>query len=214
MFVQSIMKTNESINIGYPNPPKPVVFSRQWKMVDVITLAFGSDPVARWLYPDSQQYLHYFANFIRLFGGKAFEMGSAFYVGDFIAAALWLPPNVQPDKQGMISLFESTISGEIRNDLYAVLERKGNYRPTEPHWYLPLIGTDPVHQGRGMGSALLRHALAVIDRDRKPAYLESSNPKHINFYKKFGFEVIGKIQVGSSPPIFPMRREPQFYQNN
>lgn len=212
--MQSIMKTNESINIGYTNPQKTVVPSRQWKMVDVITLAFSGDPFARWLYPDSHQYLHYFANFVRLFGGKAFEMGSAFYISDFIATALWLPPNVHPDKQGLISLFESTIPSEVKYDLYAILEKKGNYRPTEPHWYLPLIGTDPVHQGRGMGSALLRQALTVIDGDGKPAYLESSNPKHINFYTKFGFEVIGKIQAGSSLPIFPMRRESKIYRNN
>jgi ribosomal protein S18 acetylase RimI-like enzyme len=214
MFVQSVLETNKSIGIGYANSLKTAALARQWKMVDVMTLAFGNDPLARWLYPDSQQYLRYFANFIRLYGGKAFDLGSAFYVGDFVATALWLPPNVEPDKQGLMSLFESTIPKEIRNDLFTILEEKGNYRPTEPHWYLPMIGTDPVYQGRGVGSALLRHTLNVIDRDGKPAYLESSNPKHINFYKKFGFEVIGKIQTGSSPPIFPMRRESRVYRDN
>jgi hypothetical protein len=41
------------------------------QIVDVITLAFATDPVARWAYPNSQQYLEYFPNFIRFFGGGA-----------------------------------------------------------------------------------------------------------------------------------------------
>jgi hypothetical protein len=41
------------------------------------------------------------------------------------------------------------------------------------------------------------------------AYLESSNPTNIPFYEQQGFEVIGKIQAGDSPTIFPMLRYPR-----
>ena len=82
----------------------------------------------------------------------------------------------------------------------------GHYHPKEPHWYLPLIGVDPRHQRRGHGAALLRHALARCDRDHAPAYLESSNPANVPLYERHGFAVLDTIQVGSSPPIFPMLR--------
>jgi ribosomal protein S18 acetylase RimI-like enzyme len=209
MLVQSVMDTNQSIKTGYASPVKSAALCRQWQIVDVITLAFSTDPVARWAYPDSQQYLQYFSNFVRLFGGKAFEIGSAYYVGNFAAASLWLPPGVHPDEQGLISLFESTVADEVRNDLYGVFEQMGDFHPAEPHWYLPLIGTDPMQQGKGLGSVLLRHAVSLCDLDNKPAYLESSNPKNIPLYQRFGFEVIGEIQVGSSPPLFPMLRRPR-----
>jgi hypothetical protein len=39
--------------------------------------------------------------------------------------------------------------------------------------------------------------------------LESSNPKNISLYLRHGFEVIGEIQVGSSPVVTPMIRNPQ-----
>jgi ribosomal protein S18 acetylase RimI-like enzyme len=87
-----------------------------------------------------------------------------------------------------------------------VLERMGACHPAEPHWYLPLIGVDPAHQRQGFGSVLLQHALSQCDHDHTPAYLESSNPANIPLYRRHGFEVMGTIQVGSSPPVFPMLR--------
>ncbi len=91
----------------------------------------------------------------------------------------------------------------------------GRYHPTDPHWYLPLIGVDPSQQGKGYGSALMQHALVPCDRDNKIAYLESSNPssnhepRNIPLYERHGFEILGTIQVGTSPPIFPMLRKPR-----
>jgi ribosomal protein S18 acetylase RimI-like enzyme len=90
-----------------------------------------------------------------------------------------------------------------------LFEKMGSYHPTEPHWYLPLIGVEPTKQGRGCGSALLRHALERIDRDGGIAYLESTNPANIPLYRRHGFEVVGTIQVGDSPPLYPMVRRPQ-----
>jgi ribosomal protein S18 acetylase RimI-like enzyme len=85
----------------------------------------------------------------------------------------------------------------------------GRCHPSEPQWYLPIMGVDPLQQGRGLGSALLQHALVQCDRDRKLAYLESSNPKNIPLYEGHGFELLGTIQVGTSPSIFPMLRRPR-----
>ena len=53
----------------------------------------------------------------------------------------------------------------------------------------------------------MRHALARCDRDGKAAFLESSNPKNVSFYERHGFEVLGRIQVGTSPTLFPMLRK-------
>jgi GNAT superfamily N-acetyltransferase len=85
----------------------------------------------------------------------------------------------------------------------------GRFHPSEPHWYLPLIGTDPVQQGKGYGSALLRHALAICDQEKMPAYLEATSPRNVPLYQRHGFEGLGTIQVGTSPPITPLLRKPR-----
>jgi hypothetical protein len=38
--------------------------------------------------------------------------------------------------------------------------------------------------------------------------LESTNPRNLSLYKRHGFEPIGTIQQGSSPPLYPMLRLP------
>src|ERR1700674_2747414 len=80
------------------------------------------------------------------------------------------------------------------------------YRPTEPHWYLSLIGVEALHRNKGCGAALLQHCLRQCDREHLPAYLWSSSPLNTSLYERHGFEIVGTIQVGSSPSIFPMLR--------
>ena len=63
-----------------------------------------------------------------------------------------------------------------------------------------------MHQRKGYGSALLQHALSQCDREHAPAYLESTNPVNVPLYERYGFKVLATIQIGSSPPIFPMLR--------
>ncbi len=174
--------------------------------VAVICLAFSSDPAARWTYPDPQAYVSSFPRIVRAFGGKAFEHGTGHQVSGFRGAALWLPPGVYPDQEALGAIMQESLAAARLEEVSGVFERMGNYHPAEPHWYLPMIGVDPVHQGSGYGSALLRHALLQCDKDHVAAYLESSNPANLPLYERHGFVVLGTIQVGSSPPIFPMLR--------
>ena len=175
-------------------------------VIDVITLAFSTDPMARWAYPDSQTYLAIWPEMIEAFGGRAFAHGTVHLVDGGGAAAMWLPPGVQPDSERLEALTQQHAPAERQADMGQVFEQMGKFHPEEPCWYLPLIGVDPTAQGRGYGSALLRYALAQIDRAGAPAYLESSNPRNVPLYERCGFEVLGRVQAGSSPAVVPMLR--------
>jgi ribosomal protein S18 acetylase RimI-like enzyme len=177
--------------------------------IDLLLRAFSSDPVAQWIWPDSQQYQMYFPSFVRAFGGKAFTHASAYYVDGYAAVALWLPPDVLPDDDMLSSIFQRSVSEQSQKDVIAVFDQMSRYHPNEPHWHLSLMGVDPLKQSKGFGSALMQHALVQCDRDNKLAYLESSSPRSVPFYKRHGFEVLGTIQRRGSPPIFPMLRRPR-----
>ena len=178
-------------------------------VIDVITLAFSTDPMARWGFPHAATYLAAMPEMIKAFGGNGFAHGSIHVADDGAAAAMWLPPGVESDVQRLAELTEQYSPADRLPEMMQVFEQMGAYHPQEPCWFLPLIGVDPARQGRGYGSALLGHALKQCDRDGVPAYLESSNPRNIPLYERHGFKALGKIQVGSAPAVVPMLRLPQ-----
>ena len=175
--------------------------------VDTITLAFVADPVARWTWTNARQYLSSMPRLVRAFGGNAFKHDSAYFTSDYTGVALWLPPDVSPDEEAIETILQSTVPASVLNDVFAVFEQMAKYHPSEPHWYLPLIGVDPSHQGKGYGDKLMVHSLQRCDAAHQPAYLESTNPRNMSLYRRHGFEVLGTIQVGSSPPLIPMLRK-------
>jgi ribosomal protein S18 acetylase RimI-like enzyme len=179
------------------------------RAIDTIALAFVADPITRWVWPNAQQYLTAMPRFVRAFGGAAFSHGGAFCSDEYAGAALWLPPGVHPDDERLGKLMETTASPAAREAGPAMFEQMATYHPTDPHWYLPLIGVDPAHQGRGHGAALMRYVLERFDREKRPAYLESTNPRNISLYRRHGFQELGTIQAGSSPTLIPMLRRPR-----
>ena len=56
--------------------------------VQTIVLAFAADPVARWTWPQAQQYLLGMPKLVRAFAGNAFTHGSACCTEDLTGAAL------------------------------------------------------------------------------------------------------------------------------
>ena len=177
--------------------------------VATIVLAFAADPMTRWTWPNPDQYLAAMPRMARAFGGRGFAYGSALATYGYTGVALWLPPGIAPDEEGLSEVMQSTVSPSRLQDGAGIFEQMAAYHPREPHWYLPLIGVDPSHFGQGHGDALMSHVIARCDRDRTPAYLESTNPRNVSLYRRHGFEPLGTIQVGSSPPLVPMLRRPR-----
>jgi GNAT superfamily N-acetyltransferase len=174
--------------------------------IATLVLAFGADPVARWMYDDPHQYLLHIPRLFRALGTSSFDAGAAQRTNDGLGVALWLPPGVHGDDGPLAAVIAGSIVGEKQAEVAAVFEQTEHYRPTEPHWYLSLIGVEALHRNKGCGAALLQHRLRQCDREHLPAYLWSSNPVNTSLYERRGFEKAGTIRVGSSPSIFPMLR--------
>lgn len=189
-----------------PITVRTVTKDEREKALDIFTLAFVDDPVLRWIMADGSLYLKNLGAAQFALGGRALEHGTAHCLDDFSAAAFWLPPGVGVDEEAMGALIERVATEKVSGDLMGVVEQMGQFHPHEPHWYLAVLGVDGHRQGKGLGAMLMKHALARIDGEGVPAYLESSNPRNIPFYERHGFEVMGRIQSGKSPVVTPMLR--------
>lgn len=128
-------------------------------------------------------------------------------------AASWLPPAALPRSR----LREARIYAACARALVTCRNRRTGIRlldavekahPTEPHWYLALLGVDPSRQRRGLGGRLLAPVLERCDRGFENAYLETQKPENLPFYERFGFRVVGEVRVADSPTIWRMWREP------
>jgi GNAT superfamily N-acetyltransferase len=174
-----------------------------------ITTSFAGDPIVRWFIRDPVSYVEHWPRFVRAFGGRSIENGFADVADDYAGVALWLPPDVGPDEEAMGAVAAVAIPPSEHEEKFGLMEQMGEFHPAEPHWYLPLIGVDHPYIGRGLGSALLHHATARADRDGAPCYLEATSPLNKRLYERHGFEQIGVIQSGDSPPMWPMVRTPR-----
>ena len=61
--------------------------------------------------------------------------------------------------------------------------------PEEPHVHLGPIGVAPDAQGQGIGTALMHRYIEHLKQEQTAGYLETDQPKNVEFYKKFGFAV-------------------------
>ena len=67
-----------------------------------------------------------------------------------------------------------------------------------PNWDLIMITVDPLHQGTGYASMLIKPKLKEIDKQNLPCYLETQNENNVSLYEHFGFELVGEIKVPNS----------------
>ena len=171
-----------------------------------LVAAFEGDAAVRAFYPDDLDYARHFPCFLAAFGGRAFDAGVVELDPEGFGAALWFPPGLEPDGEGIMAYMEASIPPERLGALAAGMELQGGIHPHEPHWYLPWIGVVPEAQGRGIGSRLLRRGLALADAGEMPVYLEATSRRNAALYARHGFEVTGVVEAPGYPEILAMWR--------
>ena len=86
---------------------------------------------------------------------------------------------------------------------------KAHHAIHEPHYYLGILGTDPLYQRSGAGSAALAPVLERCDTEGVSAYLETQKEDNLAYYARHSFELVQKLEVGDVPPLWTMLRKPR-----
>lgn len=183
-------------------------------VTELLVRAFRDDPVANFMFSGRRRRelgLHsFFATQLRR---QFLPLGHVYATEHLSGAAMWGPPD--RERHGIRELLELLPTAPFLLGRHTIAALQLMFKvealhPTEPHWYLFSIGTDPARQGHGVGSALLRSMLEQVDERGEPAFLESSKERNVTLYARFGFEVIDTLPSRSgSPPIWRMWREPR-----
>jgi len=180
-------------------------------VTETISLAFHDDPTWSWAFPDPLLRQEQYAVFWRFIIAGALRYPWVLMTEGCEAASVWIPPGgteIAPEDDARVAPLLEELVGERAREVMELLDRFESVHPrNEPHYYLSLLGTHPSHTGRGIGMGLLAENLARIDRERMPAYLESSNPANNYRYQRYGFEEIGEFYPrGGTTPVTTMWR--------
>lgn len=162
------------------------------RSIEKIVAAFEEDPLVRWIFPDLQRYRRYFPRIVRVHGQRTMENGTAYHNDS--GAALWYPPDVEPDGAALAGVLEEALTGDEREAVFGLLGEMAAKRIPQPHWYLRLVGVAPGRQGGGAGAELMRPALEECDIARLPAYLEATSERSVPFYERHGFRVVAEYE--------------------
>jgi GNAT superfamily N-acetyltransferase len=175
--------------------------------VAALSGAFYDDPVFRWIYPDDARRLAVLPGFFDVFTRAIGRHGASHGIGDGMGAALWVPPgeDVAEDDDAFGEAL-AVLSPPDLDRAMAAMELLGEAHPHEPCWYLNLLGVAPEHQGKGVGSTLLRAALERADRDGVPAYLEATSEDNKRLYERHGFAATAELRLPDGPSLWAMWR--------
>ena len=185
-------------------------------VADIMTDSFANDPVIAYLLPpdlfpdrDRRHRLMRQAD-IRW---QYLAAGEILISDDDLGALLWKPPGTRKPRRWQEAraglAFVRAVGPRRVVGLLRDLESSEKMHPKWPHGYIGEIGVRREAQGKGVGSALLKHALAVCDAKSAGAYLESSNVLNLPLYRRFGFEVVQEMRVGKDgPTLWLMWRQP------
>lgn len=175
--------------------------------VQMLARAFHDDPVFGWIFPaEGSRHRRLRRYFVTELHRESLRHGAvevACVDGRVAGAAVWFPPGTwTPGTEasalpGYLRAFGRRLV--IASQYQSVAVRA--HPREQPHWYLAIIGVDPVRQGYGVGAALLRSRLRRCDEEGLPAYLESSKLENVPLYQHFGFHITGTLGLPQGAPV-------------
>ncbi|MGE3074032.1 MAG: GNAT family N-acetyltransferase [Dehalococcoidia bacterium] len=184
------------------------------KLSAVMARAFDDDPIANWFAAQDKRRARRIYDFIDVAFQITAPYGEIYTTDSLEGGAYWTPPDKW--KMGMVQQLKLLPAMVRTASLRRIPKVMGGLNaiekkhPHEPHYYLLMLGVEPDLQGRGIGTQLMAPILERCDREKMPAYLESSKEKNIPLYERNGFKVTEKFQVpNGGPPVWLMWRDPQ-----
>lgn len=197
---------SDSVSEAHQRPKyelRPAVKEDAHNLAAVLADAFNDDPVLRWVLPDDS----FDERFFLIDVAEAdIPAGHCWLEASGKGAACWQPPKGKSTKASWLKTLRLLLPMLVKLGLRParrgdVVERAfAQQRPKEPHYYLHMLAARQQFQGQGLGSALLKQGLRVVDENAMPAYLESSNIANVRLYERFGFTTIHSAKLAEDGP--------------
>ncbi len=186
---------------------------------EMMARAFQDYPLMAYFFPDATERMEKSANDFQSLIHYGLLYGEVYATSPNLeGAAVWLPSTKahrtllrRIRSGGLSGLFEMRrkTNEKQRSFIDYVVSIHKRCAPSV-YSYLQLIGVDPVHQGKGHSSILLRAMFARLDKEHMPSFLETHADKNVAIYRHHGFRVVEESEApGSGLTTWAMLRDSQ-----
>ena len=185
---------------------EPLSLERLGDVVDVFVDAFQDYPVMRFTVGPDGNVTARVRRLVRLFVTRRTARGGPMYGltgggGDLTGATLLTLP-VEPPPPALVEEISAAAwrdlgeAARLRYDAYAASSAFFGALP--PHHHLNMIGVRRAYAGTGLGRRLLESVRRLSEEDPQSAgvSLTTENPRNVELYRHFGYEVVGHASVG------------------
>lgn len=165
----------------------------------------------RWLVPDERNREAVLADQFEILVDHAMRHGLVFGTTDLAGVAVWFP-SIRADPAPPPADYDARLAaacGEWTDRFVHLDELFAANHPQPDHHHLAFLAAQPDLQGRGVGTALLRHHHEWLDDNRMPGYLEASSELGVELYAKHGYQIREPFRLPDGTPFWPMWREPR-----
>jgi GNAT superfamily N-acetyltransferase len=194
--------------------------SEQSAVIGMLGRAFYDDPLFGFFLPDLVQQTRGILSFMGsgvVDAQKYGEVWVAHRDGKVASAAAWLRPGGYPRgfRREAMTILRGTpaflragsrIAASLR--LLAEVDKR-HHELDQPHWYLGILGSDPLFQRTGAGSAVIQPVLDRCDEEGLDAYLETQKEENLAYYARHAFDDVRVLEVKGVPPIWTLLRKPR-----
>ena len=190
---------------------------RRPRFADILSSAFAGDPFYTFVFPDPERRTRLLPWLFNKLLNYANHYGLVLVDSEYHGISIWLDPKhtgllplgvlraglfLFPFKVSHLELKRSIKLAQVSNQLH-------RQAVSTPHFYLEAVGVEPLHQGKGLGRALVQAGLSRADELNVPCYLETHNPTNLGFYVSLGFNIVGSKQAfPSAPQVWGLLRTP------
>lgn len=166
----------------------------------VLAKAFDEYPWTRWSVP-ADRYAQRLEELQSIYLTHALQCGLVVVDENRQGVAALLPPAAEA-----LGGWRQKRAAELLGSRLEVL--MATQMPPRPptSWDLATLGVHPDSWGKGIASALLTEALQRLDEKEAVVSLETSDPRNVALYARFGFAVTSETQVPDGPVVFTMVR--------
>ncbi|GAA3148410.1 GNAT family N-acetyltransferase [Nonomuraea roseoviolacea] len=174
------------------------------RVAELIATAFEPLAAVSYLVPEPRGRHEIMTADFRILVEQAVRHGEIDLIDDAPAVAVWFPRvGPLPEPPGYEQRLAAAAGPWLER--FLLLDSLfDKHHPDEPHHHLAFLAVHPARQGRGLGSALLRHHHARLGG--LPAYLEASSPRSRDLYLRHGYRPRETFALPDGATFWPMWR--------